>query len=430
MHTDWIRGRRSTLVLLAAATAVAAIGLAAGGSAGALLAEDITGSTTWAGVPLGALVLGSAAGALLISRQAGPAGRVSGLVLGYGIGAAGAVMVVVAAETDSLALLLVGSAALGTANAAIFLTRYAAADLGGESGRGRALGIVFFATALGAVASPNLLGPSGNVAEALGLESLSGLYLVALVAFGAAGALLALLPRRALPVSSEGASRSELRTGLRRARLALLVLGASNFVMVAVMAIAPVHLVEHGHSLNFVGVVVGLHVLCMFAPSPLTGWLADRAGSGTVAALGAALLLAAGVTGALLDLSDGTAMTATLALLGLGWNAGVVGGSTMLAASVPAVLRPQTEGIGEVAMGLAAGAGAPIAGVIVAVGDISALSIAVVVGGALMLMALRLGERAPWISNQATPATSSIDGERATATACGHAAVAAGGDCG
>ncbi|MGH3114013.1 MAG: MFS transporter, partial [Gaiellaceae bacterium] len=135
------------------------------------------------------------------------AGRGAGLVLGYGIGAAGAVMVVAAAEIDDLALLLAGSAALGTANAAIFLTRYAGADLGGDSGRGRALGVVFFATALGAVASPNLLGPSGDLAEGLGLARLSGLYLVAFVAFGAAGTLLAALPRRALPVGSEPVSR-------------------------------------------------------------------------------------------------------------------------------------------------------------------------------------------------------------------------------
>jgi MFS family permease len=388
MQADAIPKRRSTLLLLAVATAIGALGLAAGGSAGALLAEDMTGSAAWAGVPLGMLVLGSAAGALLIARQTSRRGRGPGLALGYAVGVAGAAMVVTAAEIGDFALLLAGSAALGAANAAVFLARYAAADLGGEAGRGRALGIVFFATALGAVASPNLLGPSGDVAEALGLASLSGLYLVAFLAFGAAGVLLAALPRRALPVSSEGVPRSELRTGLRGARLALLVLGATNFVMVAVMAIAPVHLAEHGHSLDFVGVVVGIHVLCMFGPSPLTGWLVDRAGSATVAMLGAVLLVAAGVSGALLDLSDGTAMTAMLALLGLGWNAGVVGGSTMLAASVPAALRPQTEGIGEVAMGLAAGAGAPIAGVIVAFGDIVALSIAGAVGGALVLIAV------------------------------------------
>jgi MFS family permease len=390
MDAETIPERRATLLLLAVATAIGAMGLAAGGSAGALLAEEMTGSATWAGVPLGVLVLGSAAGALVISRQTSRAGREAGLVLGYGVGGAGGVTVVAAAQADSFALLLAGSAGLGAANAAIFLTRYAAADLGGQSGRGRALGVVLFATAFGAVASPNLLGPSGAAAEALGLTSLSGLYLVAFLAFGAASALLAALPRRALPVSSEGVSGRELRAGLRGARLALVVLGASNFVMVAVMAIAPVHLAEHGHSLDLVGVVVGMHVLCMFAPSPLTGWLADRAGGATVAALGAAMLVAAGASGALLDLSDGTAMTAVLALLGLGWNAGVVGGSTMLVASVPAVLRPQTEAIGEVTMGLAAGAAAPVAGVIVAVGEMGALSVAGAVGGVVMLAALRV----------------------------------------
>jgi MFS family permease len=387
--------RRTALPVLAAATAIAALGLAAGGSAGALLAEEMTGSTAWAGVPLGVLVLGSAASALVIARQTSRAGRASGLVLGYGVGVAGAGLVSAAAAVDDFALLLAGSAALGAANAAIFLTRYAAADLGGEAGRGRALGVVFFATALGAVASPNLLGPSGDLAEALGLDRLTGLYLVAAAGFVVAALLLSLLPRRALPVGTgEPVARGDLRAGLRSARLALVVLGASNLVMVAVMAIAPVHMAAHGHSLDFVGVVIGIHVLCMFAPSPLTGWLADRAGSLTVSALGAVLLLAAGLGGALLDMSDGSTMTAVLAVLGLGWNAGVVGGSTMLAASVPSALRPQTEGIGEVAMGLAAGAGAPIAGLIVAFGDFTTLSIAAAVGGALLFAALRLGARA------------------------------------
>jgi MFS family permease len=154
------------------------------------------------------------------------------------------------------------------------------------------------------------------------------------------------------------------------------------------MAIAPVHLVEHGYTTGFIGVVISIHVLCMFAPSPLTGWLADRAGSVTVAALGALLLVVAGVGGAALDLSDGAAMTLVLAVLGLGWNAGVVGGSTMLAASVPTRLRPQAEGIGEVAMGLAAGAGAPLAGLVVALGDIASLSLVGAGGGALILATL------------------------------------------
>jgi predicted MFS family arabinose efflux permease len=382
--------QRSSLALLATATPIGALGLAAGGSAGALLAKEMTASSAAAGLPLGALVVGSAAGAILIAGRTSRVDRAAGLRLGYGIGTVGAAIVIVSAIVESFGLLLAGSAALGAANAAIFLTRYAAAELGGEAGRGRALGVVFFATALGAVASPNLLGPSGDLAGALGLPRLTGLYLVAIAAFLAAALMLGALPRRSHTAGAgQGIGRAELRSGLAGARVALIVLAASNLVMVAVMAIAPVHLVEHGHSLDFVGVVISIHVLCMFAPSPLTGWLADRAGSATVAAVGAALLVAAGLAGALLDMSDAGTMTAMLALLGLGWNAGVVGGSTMLAASVPALLRPHAEGIGEIAMGLAAGAGAPIAGLIVAFGDFTALSVAGAVGGVLMFAALR-----------------------------------------
>jgi MFS family permease len=382
--------QRSSLALLATATPIGALGLAAGGSAGALLAKEMTASSAAAGLPLGALVVGSAAGAILIAGRTSRVDRAAGLRLGYGIGTVGAAIVIVSAIVESFGLLLAGSAALGAANAAIFLTRYAAAELGGEAGRGRALGVVFFATALGAVASPNLLGPSGDLAGALGLPRLTGLYLVAIAAFLAAALMLGALPRRSHTAGAgQRIGRAELRSGLAGARVALIVLAASNLVMVAVMAIAPVHLVEHGHSLDFVGVVISIHVLCMFAPSPLTGWLADRAGSATVAAVGAALLVAAGLAGALLDMSDAGTMTAMLALLGLGWNAGVVGGSTMLAASVPALLRPHAEGIGEIAMGLAAGAGAPVAGLIVAFGDFTALSVAGAVGGVLMFAALR-----------------------------------------
>ena len=215
-----------------------------------------------------------------------------------------------------------------------------------------------------------------HVAESLGLDRLAGLYLVAVAAFALAGLLLAALPRRALPVTADrSVTRRELRAGIRSVRLALIGLGAANFDIVVVMR-RPLHLTQLGHASDFVGFVVSIHVFCMFAPSPLTGWLADRAGGTTVAALGAVLLVAAGINGALLDMSHGWEMTAMLALLGLGWNAGVVGGSTMLAVSAPPALRPQTEGIGEVAMGLAAGAGAPIAGLIVAFGDFTALSIA------------------------------------------------------
>jgi MFS family permease len=139
--------------------------------------------------------------------------------------------------------------------------------------------------------------------------------------------------------------------------------------MVAVMAVAPVHMTEHAHHhLQFVGIVISLHVAGMFAPSPISGWLADRIGPIAVATIGFAFVVVAGLTGLFVDLESGAGITALLVVLGLGWNFGIVGGSTLLTASTTPRLRPHAEGIGEVAMGLAAGLGAPIAGVLVAGG--------------------------------------------------------------
>lgn len=398
--------RRRTLVALALATAIGSAGLAAGGTAGALLGAEIVGTEAAAGLPLGLLVVGQAAAALLVSGTTGRAGRGLSLALGYVLGVIGAALVILAAVGSSFALLLAGSAVLGAGNTAVFLARYAAAEVGDRSMRGRALGTVLFAAALGAVVSPNLLGPGGDLARGLGLPPLAGIYVIAVLCFSVAALLLVAVSIPGVPyfgggatllgaVERPSASRRDTISGLGNppTRIALAVLGAVNLVMVAVMAIAPVHLVAHGHGLGVVGIVVGAHVAGMFAPSPISGWMADRIGPAPVVSFGFLLLAAAGVAGAVLDMGDAPSMTAMLLMLGVGWNFGMVGGSTLLAASVPAALRPRVEGIGEVSMGLAAGAGAPIAGVIVAFGGFAALSLAGAMVAATAVLALAFVRR-------------------------------------
>lgn len=401
------RARRGTLLVLAIATAIGSAGLAAGGTAGALLGVQITGTEAAAGLPLGLLVVGQAVAALLVSRRTTRVGRGRSLALGYTLGAGGAILVILAAVASNLTVLLAGSMVLGAGNTAVFLTRYAAAEVGGEAARGRALGAVFFATALGAVASPNLLGPSSDLAQTVGLPPLAGLYVVAIFCFLAAALLLWATSNPTVPYLGRGAdllgasqearvTRREVASGLSAssARLAVSILAATNLVMVAVMAIAPVHLVAHGHGLGLVGIIVGIHVAGMFAPSPVSGWASDRLGATAVAAAGFVLIVASGVAGLLLDTGSALSMTVVLAMLGVGWNLGVVGGSTLLADSVPAALRPHVEGVGEVSMGLAAGAGAPIAGLIVALGGFAALSLAgTVVAATALTMMLALARR-------------------------------------
>lgn len=199
------RFERRTLAVLAVATIFGSLGLAAGGTAGALLGAELAGAEA-AGLPLGALVVGQAAVALLIAHRTGRSGRGKSLALGYAIGALGAGLVVVAALAQNFAALLLGSAVLGGGNAAVFLTRYAAADVGDGAARGLGLGlgVVLFAAAVGVAASPNLLGLSGAFATRLGLPPLTGLYLVAVVCSGVAALLLALAATPNFPYFGHG----------------------------------------------------------------------------------------------------------------------------------------------------------------------------------------------------------------------------------
>jgi len=397
-------------VLLAVATAIGSTGLAAGGTAGALLAADLAGTTAAAGLPLGLLVIGSAAGALLISQQAGRGRRGRGLMLGYALGVAGAVVVIAAAAERSMSMLLVGSTVLGAANSSVFLTRYVAVEASIGPRRGRALGTVFFATAIGAVISPILLDPSGAMAQVVGLPRLSGLYLVAVVAFGCSALLFVAASNPNVPWfgrcarilnpgrADRGAiGRAVLVRVLRgaRTRVALVALTMTNLVMVGFMTIAPVHMTMHGQGLELVGAVVALHVAGMFAPSPVSGYLADRFGPTSVVLLGGSLLLAASLAGMFVKEHGHLAMTIHLLLLGVGWNCGVVGSSTLLANAVlDTTLRPHVEGIGEVTMGLAAAAVAPVAGVVATLGGYRTLSLASVAIAACVLLFVRSSSHA------------------------------------
>ena len=120
------------------ATAIGSTGLAANGTAGALPAVDISKAQAMAGVPLGPLVLGSAAGAPVLAHQAAPGRRVREPALGDALVMTGAVVVVLAALWQNLPLLLAGSLFLGVANSAVFRSRYAAMGTATAGTRGHA----------------------------------------------------------------------------------------------------------------------------------------------------------------------------------------------------------------------------------------------------------------------------------------------------
>ncbi|KXK60987.1 MFS transporter [Micromonospora rosaria] len=423
--------QRRTVRLLAGTQVLGGTGVTIGVAVGALLAADLAG-TAVAGLAQSAAVVGAALLAVPVTRLMTGYGRRPGLALAYLVGAAGGVLTVLAAVTGWVPLLFLGMLFFGGGSAANLQARYAAVDLAEPARRGRQLSVVVWATTVGAVVAPNLAALADRLTTGWGLPPLAGPFAFSAVAFVAtAGVLLIflrpdpLLTARRLTADpgvptdpgavnerSAGADPGATGAGsgpaprpagslraawaqVRRrpaARLGVAAVAVGHLVMVAVMVMTPVRLHEAHHDgdvLPVVGLVLSLHIAGMYAVAPLVGWLTDRLGRRAVVLGGAGLLLAAcavaGTAG-----HDTPRLAAGLVLLGLGWSATMVAGSTLLSESVPVPVRPTVQGLADLIMGLAgAGAGAASGFVVQTAGYPVLTLLAAVAVGPLVALALR-----------------------------------------
>ncbi|MFE5476012.1 MFS transporter, partial [Nocardia sp. NPDC056541] len=283
--------QRRTLAVLVAAQIFSGAGLAAGITVGALLAQDMLGSTGLAGLPAAMFTVGSAAAAVGVGRISQRAGRRAGLTLGYLTGALGSIGVVAAAVTGSLALLFVSLIVYGAGTATSLQARYAGADLAQPAHRARAISTVLVATTVGAVVGPNLTTPMSNMAVNWGIPALSGPFVLSGVAYVLAAVVLWVMLRPDPLVLARAIAEPPGEVVVTQAPTrwsAPIVAGTTvmvvtQLVMAAVMTMTPVHMQHHGHGVGAAGFVIAVHVAGMYLPSLLSGMLVDRFGPGLVA---------------------------------------------------------------------------------------------------------------------------------------------------
>ncbi|WP_432506106.1 MFS transporter [Kineococcus arenarius] len=255
---------------------------------------------------------------------------------------------------------------------------------------------------------PNLLEPGEAVGRALGLPPLTGGFVVSACAqaLGAVVLLVGLRPDPLLtatalagagpdgPGGSAAAGRpagglSVLRSNAA-ARRAVLTVAGSHATMVPLMSMTPVHLTEHGASLSLVGLTISLHVAGMYALSPGFGTLSDRFGARSVVLAGQVLFLAPLLL-ALLGSEDATLVTVSLVLLGLGWSASIVAGSTLVSSAATPVQRPRLQGVSDSLMGCAGAAGGALAGPVLARAGFDGLAAVLLV----LVLVVALAQREP-----------------------------------
>ena len=370
--------QRRTLTVLLLAQILSGAGLAAGITVGALLAEQMLGSSRFSGLPTVFFTMGSAAAAVGVGRISQNRGRRAGLSAGYLTGALGSLGVVVAADLDNVVLLFASLLVYGAGVATNLQARYAGADLAAPSRRGRAVSIVLVATAIGAIIGPNLVNLTATLATEVGIPPLAGPFMLAGAAYAAAGVVLWILLRpdplllaRSIaaaksPPSNQansGSTAPAVASGPESRRWSWpLASGAgililTQLIMVAIMTMTPIHIEHHGHSIGVTGLVIAAHIAGMFLPSPFSGWLVDRFGCLPIAIAAGVTLLAAGLLAAWAPVDSVAILVLALVLLGLGWNLGLVSGTTLVTDAVPLATRARTQGLVDLGIALA-GAGA------------------------------------------------------------------------
>jgi MFS family permease len=295
--------------------------------------------------------------------------------------------------------------------------RFAAAEVEEADRRAKAIGLVVFASTIGAIVGPLLLAPSEALALNFGLMGEMGPFLVGALFFYLAFMLTVLFLRpdpmlvgRAIEAAQPHADETaamEVRPMSTifadwNVRLALISITVGQLVMTTIMVITPLYMSKLEYSVDDIGWVLMAHTLGMFGLAGVTGWLVDKTNPNLMIGAGALVL----ISSALLTpfASSLWMLCAALFLLGLGWNFCFVAGSALLSSSLRPTERGRVQGASETLVSLASGIGSLSVGMLFTYGGIVGIS-----GGGLFF-ALALVVAMIWISRM-KPQSVAVSGD-------------------
>jgi len=401
---DLVAVQRRTVRTVLASQISGGVGVVSGYTVTALLAYELTGSATWAGLSAAANSIGSAAAAFPLAKYASRAGRRPAMRTGYTIASAGSFVAVMAAVTGWFFLLPLGVLGIGAGTATNLSARYAASDLVPPEKRARTIGLIVWATTIGSgtgsLISLSVLDPMG---QRIGLPNYAGSFMAAALLFLLAGAIIEFKLRPdplilAGGVGLAGEPRLPFRASMRlilavpSARLAVIALMVSQATMVSTMTMTPLHMSEGGQSGTAISVMLFSHVLGMYLFAPLIGAMTDWIGrtpmiflAGLIGAIGA-------IWAGLSPGADFWGLTGGMTLTGIGWCCGVIAASGLLTDSFPVHQRASVQGAGDLCMAGFGAISGIVAGSIVAIWSYKLLNLGAAGFGVGLMVFVLVGQ--------------------------------------
>lgn len=372
--------QRKVVRTLSVAQILNGVGTSGTVAAGSLLVTSISKSESLAGLAQTTSVLGAAAMALPLAKLTQLGGRRLSLMSGYLIGVVGAVLAILGGTHKILFLMLTGAFMVGAASASGYQARFAAIDLATPENRSRNLSFVVWGSTVGAVTGPNLMEPAGNFAHFLHLPRLVGPYFIAAISLALASIVVFFFlkpdPYLTANMAKDGVTQKKhetTRAALKHIReiphalFAITAVGVGHLAMVSIMVMTPVHMSHVDVTLSVIGLVISVHVLGMYAFSPLVGALSDKLGRVRVIQIGVIILLAAAIIAGLSPAMNPFTLGIGLFLLGLGWSCTLIAGSTHLSESVSVEMKPSSQGASDLVMNLMGAIGGASSGVIISI---------------------------------------------------------------
>ena len=312
-----------------------------GGLAGVLLADKPALAT----LPISIIVLGAMLVAPGASLFMGRFGRRAGFLLGTVVGAIGGALAVRALYVGSFELLLLGAACTGAYHAFQNFFRFAAADSASAAFKPKAIALVLGAGLVNAIIGPEIV---RVLSDALDPVPYAGAYagVVALNLIGVIPLLFLRIPKPPQRASGTGGGRP-LSVIFRQPKVVTAVLCAmvSYAVMNLVMTAAPLAMVGEGYTTGLAADAVRWHVVAMFAPSFVTGHIIARFGHLRV--IGAGLVVLGSCTAIALMGVELHHFYISLVALGIGWNFGFIGATSLLSTTHSPEEQARVQGFND-----------------------------------------------------------------------------------